>query len=208
MARSKSLAERAGKFSVRFIEEKSVGRAQSDGTILAFNEKPQSESVAKLVSNLAACKIVVCELRRTREENRKLKQIISYGNLSMLAALIDQYMDYSRAHLKKIATEIQLTDYEQESLDKVIELISHLEHLERELCKLIEVGEEGRILQNASLKADVRLVREMLPKEECLIKYFRDNRQAVRLEISRNTLKNWERGAKEPYAVDIEKIWR
>lgn len=67
------------------------------------------------------------ELKRVREENRKLKHIISYGNISTLETLIDQYMDYSRIYLKKIAIEIQLTDYEQSGTDKVMELIEHLE---------------------------------------------------------------------------------
>ena len=45
------------------------------------------------------------ELKRVREENRKLKHIMAYGNISTLSTLVDQYMDYSRAHLKKIALE-------------------------------------------------------------------------------------------------------
>lgn len=69
------------------------------------------------------------EIKRVREENRKLKHIISYGNISTLETLIDQYMDYSRIYLKKIAIEIQLTDYEQSGTDKVMELIEHLECL-------------------------------------------------------------------------------
>ena len=107
------------------------------------------------------------ELRRTREENRKLKHIISYGNLSTLSTLIDQYMDYSRVHLKKIATEIQLTDYEKDSLDKVMELIGHLEHIELELYKLIEIGEEGRIAHNDSLKADGKYSRNWKKLSSC-----------------------------------------
>lgn len=122
------------------------------------------------------------ELRRTREENRKLKHIISYGNLSTLATLIDQYMDYSRAYLKKIATEIQLTDYEQESLDKVMELISHLEHIEQELYKLIEIGEEGQFAHNDSLKTAVRLAREILPKLEEIIQLHVDSDKSAALE--------------------------
>ena len=122
------------------------------------------------------------ELRRTREENRKLKHIISYGNLSTLSTLIDQYMDYSRVHLKKIATEIQLTDYEKDSLDKVMELIGHLEHIELELYKLIEIGEEGRIAHNDSLKADVRLAREILPKLEEIIHLHVDSDKSAALE--------------------------
>ena len=41
------------------------------------------------------------ELKKVIEENRKLKNIISYGSISTLSTLIDQYMDYSRIHLKK-----------------------------------------------------------------------------------------------------------
>ena len=35
------------------------------------------------------------ELKRVHEENRKLRHIISYGNMSTLETLTDQYMDYS-----------------------------------------------------------------------------------------------------------------
>lgn len=53
------------------------------------------------------------ELKLVREENRKLKHIISYGNMSTLETLIDPYMDSSRMYLNKIALEIQMTDYEK-----------------------------------------------------------------------------------------------
>ena len=85
------------------------------------------------------------ELKRVREENRKLKHIISYGNISTLETLIDQYMDYSRIYLKKIAIEIQLTDYEQSGTDKVMELIEHLECLKEELHKLIAISCCGKV---------------------------------------------------------------
>ena len=62
------------------------------------------------------------ELKRVREENRKLKRIIAYGNMSTLETLIEQYMDTSRVCLKKIALEIQLTDYDRSGTDKVMEL--------------------------------------------------------------------------------------
>ena len=58
------------------------------------------------------------ELKRVKEENRKLKHIISYGNISTLETLVDQYMDYSRIHLKKIAVEIQLTNTKNLALKK------------------------------------------------------------------------------------------
>lgn len=116
------------------------------------------------------------ELKRVREENRKLKNIISYGNISTLSTLVDQYMDYSRIHLKKIALEIQLTDYEQGSTEKVMELIEHFEYVENELYKIIAVNEEGMTAQDENLKMDLKIAREMLPKIE----------QILHLEIDKN----------------------
>ena len=78
------------------------------------------------------------ELKKAIEENRKLKNIIAYGNISTLSTLIDQYMDHSRIYLKKIAIEIQLTDYEKSGTEKVLELIEHLEGIRTELHKMIE----------------------------------------------------------------------
>ena len=114
------------------------------------------------------------ELHKIKEENRKLKHIISYGNISTLSTLIDQYMDYSRTHLRKIATEIQLTDYEKESTEKVMELIEHLDYVKMELHKLIAVSEEGLVIHNENLKADVKMARELIPELESLIQLHID----------------------------------
>lgn len=115
------------------------------------------------------------ELKRVREENRKLKNIIAYGNISTLSTLVDQYMDYSRVHLKKIALEIQMTDYEQGSTEKVMELIEHFEYVENELYKMIAMNEEGMTASDENLKLDLKIAREMLPKME----------QILHLEIDR-----------------------
>ena len=117
-----------------------------------------------------------------REENRKLKHIIAYGNISTLGTLIDQYMDYSRIHLKKIALEIQLTEYEESGTAKVLELIEHLEYIKEELHKLIGVGEEGAVFHNESLKHDVKMAREMMPKLEEIIQLHVDDQRNVELE--------------------------
>lgn len=122
------------------------------------------------------------ELKRVREENRKLKHIISYGNISTLSTLIDQYMDYSRIHLKKIAQEIQLTDYEKSETDKVMELIEHLECIKEELHKLIAISEEGAVAHNNSLRHDVRIARELIPKLENIIQLHIDSSKSEELE--------------------------
>ena len=122
------------------------------------------------------------ELKRVREENRKLKHIISYGNMSTLETLIDLYMDYSRVHLKKIALEIQLTDYEKSGTDKVIELIEHLEYIKEELYKLIEISEEGAVAHNDSLRHDVKMAHELIPKLENIIQLQVDEKRSEEME--------------------------
>lgn len=120
------------------------------------------------------------ELKRVREENRKLKHI--NGNISTLETLIDQYMDYSRIHLKKIALEIQLTDYEKSGTDKVMELIEHLECIKEELHKLIAVSEEGAVAHNDILRHDVKIAREMIPKLEEIVQLHIDSQKSAELE--------------------------
>ena len=122
------------------------------------------------------------ELKLVREENRKLKHIISYGNMSTLETLIDQYMDYSRIHLKKIAIEIQLTDYEKSGTDKVVELIEHLEYIKEELYKLIEISEEGEVIHNDSLRHDIKMARELIPKLENIVQLHIDRKKSAEIE--------------------------
>lgn len=126
----------------------------------------ENKQMVKLLEDNAKIKK---ELRRAQEENSKLKHMIAYGNISTLETLIDQYMDYSRIHLKKIAIEIQLTDYEKYNLDKVMELIEHLEYVKIELEKLIEISEEGLLADNENLQADVKMSKAIMHKLEEII---------------------------------------
>ena len=130
------------------------------------------------VKNVSETEKLRRELKRVREENRKLKHIISYGNMSTLETLIDQYMDSSRMYLKKIAIEIQLTDYEKSGTDKVMELIEHLEHIKEEMYKLIEISEEGEVIHNDSLRHDIKMARELIPKLGSVGKLKMNNRRS------------------------------
>ena len=134
------------------------------------------------VKNVSETEKLRRELKRVREENRKLKHIISYGNISTLETLIDQYMDSSRMYLKKIAIEIQLTDYEKTGTDKVMELIEHLEHIKEELYKLIEISEEGEVIHNDSLRHDIKMARELIPKLENIVQLHIDRKKSAEIE--------------------------
>ena len=134
------------------------------------------------VQNVSEMEKLRRELKRVREENRKLKHIISYGNMSTLETLIDQYIDSGRMYLKKIAIEIQLTDYEKSGTDKVLELIEHLEHIKEELYKLIEISEEGEVIHNDSLKHDIKMARELIPKLENIVQLHIDRKKSAEIE--------------------------
>ena len=134
------------------------------------------------VKNVSETEKLRRELKRVREENRKLKHIISYGNMSTLETLVDQYMDSSRMYLKKIAMEIQLIDYEKSGTDKVMELIEHLEHIREELYKLIEISEEGEVVHNESLKHDIKMARELIPKLENIVQLHIDRKKSAEIE--------------------------
>ena len=134
------------------------------------------------VRNVSETEKLRRELKRVREENRKLKHIISYGNMSTLETLVDQYMDSSRMYLKKIAIEIQLTDYEKSGTDKVMELIENLEHIKKELYKLIEISEEGEVIHNDSLRHDIKMARELIPKLENIVQLHIDRKKSAEIE--------------------------
>ena len=91
-------------------------------------------------------------------------------------------MDHSRIYLKKIAIEIQLTDYEKSGTEKVLELIEHLEGIRTELHKMIEISEDGAVIHNYSLKHDVKMAREMIPKLEEIVQLNIDKNKSSELE--------------------------
>ena len=83
------------------------------------------------------------DLKTAQKENQKLQKIISLGSISTLSTLIDQYLAFSQAHFRKIAREIQLTDYSRDNVEKVIRLLDHLEYARKELHVFIDLHEEG-----------------------------------------------------------------
>lgn len=83
------------------------------------------------------------ELETTRQQNLHLQKIISLGNISTLSTLIEQYLSFSQVQFKKIAKEIQLTDYSRDNVEKVIHLLEHLDYARKELHVFIDLHEEG-----------------------------------------------------------------
>ena len=77
-------------------------------------------------------------------KNRKLKHIISYGNISTLETLIDQFKE--------------------------------------ELHKLIAISEEGAVAHDDSLRHDVKIAREMIPKLEDIVQLHIDSQKGAELE--------------------------
>ena len=89
------------------------------------------------------------EVVRLRSENEKLKKIISFGNISTLETLIAEYIDLSRTKLRKIAVEIQHTDYSPETFSAVGELLKYLNEVTANFGEFIlSTGFEGEVKKN------------------------------------------------------------
>ena len=75
-----------------------------------------------------------------------------------------------------------MTDYEKDSAEKVMELIEHLDYVKMELHKLIAVSEEGLVIHNENLKADVKMARELIPELESIIQLHIDSTRSGELK--------------------------
>ena len=116
------------------------------------------------------------DLKAAQQENQRLQKIISLGNISTLSTLIEQYLAFSQTQFRKIAREIQLTDYSRDNVEKVIRLLDHLEYAKKELHVFIDLHEEGIVgihprLQNclfmgAAIVQDLERLGTMLDMSE------------------------------------------
>ena len=109
------------------------------------------------------------DLIKVQEKNLKLKHIIPFGGISTLDTLVDQYMNSSRSQLKKIATEIVLTDFLPDTFNKVHQLIEHLDSVKLQLEYLIEIDEDGLLINNPPFKNDIKLAKSIIHILEILI---------------------------------------
>lgn len=79
--------------------------------------------------------------KKLKKENDKLKKVLSLENVSDLDALINSCIKYNRKQFRKIAIELQLTDYDFQNFERVKALIKFLENFCNELNSMTGVGE-------------------------------------------------------------------
>ena len=79
--------------------------------------------------------------RKLKKENDKLKKVLSLENMSDLDVLINNCIKYNRKQFRKIAIELQLTDYDFKNFERVKNLIKFLENFCNELSSMTGVGE-------------------------------------------------------------------
>ena len=83
------------------------------------------------------------ENRQLEYRLRKYQQILSIGGESELSGLVDQYISTSNKQLKRIATEINIGDFETSQLQEAIRLIEYLSSVQKELRSFITMHTEG-----------------------------------------------------------------
>lgn len=91
--------------------------------------------------------------KRLKDENLKLKKVIACGNISTLEMLIEEYTSKSKPMLKRIATEIQLTNYDVEQIKSIYDFINYLDYVRDELSSFVSIHEEGRFVLSPKLRA-------------------------------------------------------
>lgn len=80
-------------------------------------------------------------LKELQKENQKLRKMLSLENISALEIMVRDCMKYNRDQMRKIAIEMQLTDYDKENVAKVVGMVEFLQNLCEELKGITEVGE-------------------------------------------------------------------
>ena len=80
---------------------------------------------------------------KIQKENKKLRKMLTQENISTLGVLVQDCMKYNREQLKKIALELQLTNYDNENVENVIALMDFFKNICEDLSSMTElVGEK------------------------------------------------------------------
>lgn len=80
---------------------------------------------------------------KIQKENKKLRKMLTRENISTLGVLVQDCMKYNREQLKKIALELQLTNYDNENVENVLALMDFFKNICEDLNSMTElVGEK------------------------------------------------------------------
>lgn len=76
---------------------------------------------------------------KIQKENKKLRKMLTQENISTLEVLVQECMKYNREQLKKIAWELQLTEYDNENVENVIALMEFFKNVWEDLNSMTEL---------------------------------------------------------------------
>ena len=79
---------------------------------------------------------------KIQKENKKLRKMLTQENISTLEVLVQECMKYNREQLKKIALELQLTEYDNENVENVIALMEFFKNVWEDLNSMTELEGE------------------------------------------------------------------
>ena len=91
--------------------------------------------------------------KKLEDDNLRLRKVIAYGNINTLEMLIEKYTAESKPMLKRIATEIQLTNYDSSQVKNLYDFIDYLDYVSDELASFLSIHEEGRFVSSPRLRA-------------------------------------------------------
>lgn len=108
------------------------------------------------------------------KQNRRYKQMFSMGHISDLSLLISKFIESSKVDFQKIASEIELTDYNQHQVTEILALVDYLKSACDDFYALISVSEEGRFINNPPFRRIVfneQIIRKFFAKKSVFLKY-------------------------------------
>lgn len=102
---------------------------------------------------------------RMQKQLKKYQQLLAFGGTSNLSILIEGFAEKAKSSLKKIAMEIENTNYDQQQIQRIIKLCDFLDQSREELYSFIATADEGKFVTNPDFRRvqqDIRLITARL----------------------------------------------
>lgn len=118
------------------------------------------------------------ENKKLQTENKKLLEIVRFGNVTYIDNQIRDYMEMSRERLRTLCADLQNGNCTRSNILQTISLIDYLDTVKRELYTFVTLHEEGRFILNPDLRAcqtDAKRICDFLSQPNHLLSVKEEN---------------------------------
>ena len=118
------------------------------------------------------------ENKKLQADNKKLMDVIRFGDVSYVDNQIRDYMEMSRERLRPLCARLQVGNCTRSNILQAIALIDYLDGVKRELYTFVSLHEEGRFIMNPDLRAcqtDAKRICDFLTHPNHLLSVKEEN---------------------------------